>query len=959
MTSEGQHAGRPPAEATSGDGAEHFGADRFPPGSDGHPLSARSVAPPAAGSAQIPPAAGHAQVPPAAGRAQVPAADPNVYAPPPHATPNGGSPFVVPAVPPTGPVTEFAGGRPTSGAPGSDQPPPSAWAPPPPATPGPASERNPFDAAEEPHPYRSGTSAPLDVRGDIQGFAPGSPTRGMLGDPGDAAGEMHAAPSPFSPPAPPTAAASPAPGSAWSPESSFGRRSGDEPASAGAPQVSGFGPDVRGTFPGDERRTPVASRTDHDAPQGFAAFGDQQPRVPGATLGALPDAPPPSMVGDSGGFAARTTPASDAFGERVADNGLPIRTRRPALDGDSPELAPLNGRRPEDSAFGAAGADPAAPGGWNAGATPPADGPRPFTNARPFDTPPTDDPRPFGSPATFEAPPSDGPRPFGSPAAFDTTPADGLRPFGSPAAFDAPPVARLGSGAPSPDRADADGPGFAQRVPGASFGADGPPALPGSPGAAPGSAGPVMAEARRSVPQPRDPSEQSGSVTGSARPVSASASVPVASRVAPDTEEPRPAAPPQARVYGRPAAQADESLASVSPFPGRRVDEPTGGELGGPSQDLPPLGPKTPAPGGNRPPARATASARVAPQVAPESPGAPFQDSGADSAGRGRDNPLDRYGEDTTDMAGRNPVDKPYVPEPALPSMHARPPMVDGFPPQTEPDAAPQPGPDPRSMPGGVFPGAAARATVTPPGPDAAASWSGPADANSTMQWAGPADAEPTAQWAGPVDPNPVAPWSAPADSGPSAPWSGPADANPAAPWPADANPAAPWPADANPGPPWPTAAGADPTAQWPGQAGSDATPNWPGSGGQAVAAGDPGPTGTPDATPEKPETPHVRVLPVTVMVVLGAAIVLGIVFGIVWLISRGSGSGAAFSVSQGDCVKRAGDEAVKATCGDAGSYQVVSIVEGKDKCPDPGQPYVLNPTDGNKTQVLCLKPNG
>jgi hypothetical protein len=76
-----------------------------------------------------------------------------------------------------------------------------------------------------------------------------------------------------------------------------------------------------------------------------------------------------------------------------------------------------------------------------------------------------------------------------------------------------------------------------------------------------------------------------------------------------------------------------------------------------------------------------------------------------------------------------------------------------------------------------------------------------------------------------------------------------------------------------------------------------------------------------------------------------------------VWLISRGSDS--SFNVSAGDCVRRSGTTAVKASCSDAGTYQVVSIADTKDQCPDKRQPYVVNPTKDGKTQVLCLKPTG
>ncbi|BFU48101.1 hypothetical protein [Krasilnikovia sp. MM14-A1004] len=995
MTSEGQHAGRQPAEATSGGAAEQFGADWFPPDSDGTPPSSRPAGPPvtgqaqtppaagralppADGSSQIPPAAGQAQVPPVAGRAQVPSADPNVYAPPPHATPNGGSPFVVPAVPPPGQAAELPGARPFPGDPGAfptnpaaDQAPPSAWAPPP-ATPFPAPETNPFTASEEPNAYRPAEREPFGSwpadgnsperrAGDIEGFAPGSPTRGMISDD---PGPMPS--SPFAPPA--SAAGSPAPvwGSGFEPPRA--PRAADEPGHHGAPQASGFGPDVRVPFPGAPGLESAAPPADRDGLPGAAPFGDQQPRVPGATLGDLPDAPPASLLGGSGGFAARSTPPADLPGERVADNGLPIRTRRPMADGEAGGLAstPLDGPSTFDRPrpFTAPPVD--GPGRF--------DGPAPSDGPRPFDAPPAAPASPgrpthgvpgspesrspafgspaFGSPATsgsaFGSPatgnPASGGSAFGSPAsggsafgsAASGSPATGSPAFGSASFGDSTSngPARGGASGGGPEHGDP-GPGFAQRVPGASFGADGPPAAPGSPGIAPGiargNAGPVIAEARRSVPQPRDPSDEPA--LGTARPVSASASVPVASRVAPDAEAAPPAAPAQARVYGRPAAPADEGLAPVTPFPGRRADEPAD-DLGGPSQDLPPLGPKTPPPGGNPGPVRAAASARVGPPFAPaspapEQPSGPYQEFTTDVAGRGRDNPMDRYGEDTSDMAGRNPVDKPYVPEPALPSMHARPPLTDGFPPRPEPDAAPPPGiAGDRPRLGGVFPGPATRATVTPPGPDATAQWPGATGSDATAQWSGTSGSDAPAQWSSASGSDATAQWSGTGGSDATAQWSG--------------------------------ASGSDATAQWSGPARSEGAAAWPAPAGQSEAAAVTGPVDTPAAAPDKPETPHVRVLPVTVMVVLGAAIVLGLVFGVVWLISRGTGSSdSGFSVSQGDCVKRAGDDAVKATCGDAGSYQVVSIVDAKDKCPDPGQPYVLNPSGDDQHKVLCLKPNG
>ena len=113
------------------------------------------------------------------------------------------------------------------------------------------------------------------------------------------------------------------------------------------------------------------------------------------------------------------------------------------------------------------------------------------------------------------------------------------------------------------------------------------------------------------------------------------------------------------------------------------------------------------------------------------------------------------------------------------------------------------------------------------------------------------------------------------------------------------------------------------------------------------------------DPAPAKPETPHVRILPVLLAVVVGAGLVLGLGFGIVYLVAGNSGRNAGFSVNTGDCVKKSGEVAVKADCSDAASYEVVSMVDDKSQCADPQQPYVVNPTGDGKTKVLCLKPRG
>jgi hypothetical protein len=141
-----------------------------------------------------------------------------------------------------------------------------------------------------------------------------------------------------------------------------------------------------------------------------------------------------------------------------------------------------------------------------------------------------------------------------------------------------------------------------------------------------------------------------------------------------------------------------------------------------------------------------------------------------------------------------------------------------------------------------------------------------------------------------------------------------------------------------------------------------DQTSSWPGVPAQVPDDQDQGRfeqfRPEPEAPPARPETPHVRMLPIIISVIVGAALLVGLAIGIVWLISRGSDSGAGISVAAGECVKRSGDEAIKAQCGDSGVFQVVSIADTKEQCADQAQPYVLNPTKDGKTQVLCLKPS-
>jgi collagen type III alpha len=376
------------------------------------------------------------------------------------------------------------------------------------------------------------------------------------------------------------------------------------------------------------------------------------------------------------------------------------------------------------------------------------------------------------------------------------------------------------------------------------------------------------------VPQPRNPAERPAS--GSARAVSASASVPLPSRAAPSEGDEAPPAPaPQARVYGRPIQPVDtddggrREEATDPPHPDRTDHGPSGvppsrisGRASASAFTAPPRDPGPPAEQPTSPAGESVppANEQVGPEPAPfgkesmpfgghpQPPRRPYAQQ-TDVAGRGRAHVPQRpeyYGELTTDISHRGPA-----PERSSSAMPAWPPRET---PHADQDRD-------RSRMGGVYPGPP---LTSPPAPDQPGGW-----------------------------------------------------------------------------PPY-TDAGRDRF---------NAEENGP----DPFAAEQP--RIKPKSGSGRSESGHVRMLPILLSVVIGAVLLVGIAIGIVWLISRGSDS--SFNVGAGDCVKRSGNAAVKASCGDAGAYQVVSIADSKDQCGDKRQPYVLNPTKDGKTQVLCLKPSG
>jgi hypothetical protein len=89
--------------------------------------------------------------------------------------------------------------------------------------------------------------------------------------------------------------------------------------------------------------------------------------------------------------------------------------------------------------------------------------------------------------------------------------------------------------------------------------------------------------------------------------------------------------------------------------------------------------------------------------------------------------------------------------------------------------------------------------------------------------------------------------------------------------------------------------------------------------------------------------------------IVIAAVVVLALAGGgVTWALSQKS-SGSSFAVNS--CVKKSDDKAVAVDCSSSGAYQIVSTVDGVDKCPDKGQPYVVLQESGKPDQVLCLKP--
>ncbi|WDZ86116.1 LppU/SCO3897 family protein [Micromonospora cathayae] len=112
------------------------------------------------------------------------------------------------------------------------------------------------------------------------------------------------------------------------------------------------------------------------------------------------------------------------------------------------------------------------------------------------------------------------------------------------------------------------------------------------------------------------------------------------------------------------------------------------------------------------------------------------------------------------------------------------------------------------------------------------------------------------------------------------------------------------------------------------------------------------------EAKPAEPPAPKVRNGRVLMAVLTAAVLILVVPLGLLMLLGKigGSDNPPAFSPAVGSCVKQSGNGAVAAGCGDQGAFKVVSRVDNQSKCADPAQPHVVLPGNG-ADRVLCLAP--
>ncbi|MDG4803895.1 hypothetical protein [Micromonospora sp. WMMD980] len=116
-----------------------------------------------------------------------------------------------------------------------------------------------------------------------------------------------------------------------------------------------------------------------------------------------------------------------------------------------------------------------------------------------------------------------------------------------------------------------------------------------------------------------------------------------------------------------------------------------------------------------------------------------------------------------------------------------------------------------------------------------------------------------------------------------------------------------------------------------------------------------------PDAEPQtEAPTPKVRNGRVLAAVLVAAVLILAVPLGLLTLLGKinGDDKPAGFDPAVGSCIKQSGTTAVATNCNEQGAFSIVSKVDNKDKCADLSQPTVVL-QDGGTNRVLCLKPAG
>ncbi|WMF04607.1 LppU/SCO3897 family protein [Micromonospora robiginosa] len=477
-------------------------------------------------------------------------------------------------------------------------------------------------------------------------------------------------------------------------------------------------------------------------------------------------------------------------------------------------------------------------------------------------------------------------------------------------------------------------PAQGQRVPGAALAASPPADHPAAAQFGPAEREPQAYEPERgdagwgsSRPGHEEPQSPAGPVVpgprtspeaGPAGAVSASASVPVASRVAPPSDQPvhsTGASTPQPRVYGRPARPEPEETDGPDDATGYPNQDGPSAFGGSPSRSDDAHG----YPGPDGPPAFG------GPQSRSDEHGYPGQDGPAGFGGQSRSDEHGYPGQDGPAGFG-GPQSRPDDDEPR------------GY---AEPSSPAGPSPFPVGVP----------SFVDPPGNNRPANGVHPHDGE---QAGGPRD-----------------PFGSP--GGPQNPYGGPGGQQ-------DAFHGSAGRPDPFGGPGGqrdsygPSAGGRASVAvpgQGPGGEPGGFPPAFPPSPQQAPPAWSDGPSGEsdqgrfdafkPDAEPQtEAPAPKVRNGRVLAAVLVAAVLILAVPLGLLALLGKinGDDKPAGFDPAVGSCIKQSGSTAVATDCGQPGAFTIVSKVDNKDKCADLAQPTVVL-QGGGTNRVLCLKPAG